>query len=82
MGIHQMATSPGGVRKPGGDGDTSKGGISRALANSRTLKPFFSSTFSDFTEEREHLVRDLRVSRHRRGASPVRLGFPQRFRRN
>ena len=36
-----------------------KSGISRALANSRTLKPFFSSTFSDFTEEREHLTKHV-----------------------
>ena len=34
------------------------GVISDSLANSRTIKPFFSSTFSDFTAEREHLVRD------------------------
>ena len=33
------------------------GVISDSLANSRTIKPFFSSTFSDFTAEREHLVR-------------------------
>lgn len=32
------------------------GGITRAKAASRMLNPFFSSTFSDFTEEREHLT--------------------------
>ena len=39
-----------------GGAEGRRGGITAALANSRTLKPFFSSTFSDFTAEREHLA--------------------------
>ena len=36
-----------------------KGGVTRAVAESRMLKPFFSSTFSDFTDEREHLTKKI-----------------------
>jgi nephrocystin-3 len=36
-----------------------KGGITRMHAASRMLRPFFSSTFSDFTEEREHLTKNV-----------------------
>ena len=36
-----------------------KGGITRMHAASRMIKPFFSSTFSDFTDEREHLTKNV-----------------------
>ena len=42
-----------------GEAEGRRGGITAALANSRTLKPFFSSTFSDFTDEREHLTKHV-----------------------
>ena len=31
----------------------------KKLARARTVRPFFSSTFNDFTEEREHLTKNV-----------------------